>query len=97
LSSIVGSVSQTPADNAPATTDETTVSLGLTTVVAGGEEVTFPAARFEVVAADAGTPVQVSLLRYESTLDLRNTDGSILTIRVSCAVDPNVLAVATVS
>jgi hypothetical protein len=94
---VVGSVSQTPADNAPATTDETTVSLGLTTVVAGGEEVTFPAARFEVVAADAGTPVQVSLLRYESTLDLRNTDGSILTIRVSCAVDPNVLAVATVS
>jgi Family of unknown function (DUF6174) len=94
---IAGSVSQTPAENAPATADETTVSLGLTTAVAGGEEVTFPAARFDVVAADAGRSVQVSLLRYESTLDLQNTDGSTLTIRVSCAADRNVLAVATVS
>jgi hypothetical protein len=39
----------------------------------------------------------VSLLRYESTLDLQNTDSSIITIRANCAVDPNVLAVATVS
>ena len=39
-----------PAEAAPASADETTVSLGLTTSVAGGAEVTFPAARFEVVA-----------------------------------------------
>jgi hypothetical protein len=73
------------------------VSLGLTTAVAGGAEVTFPAARFEVVAGDPGTSVEVSLQRYESTLDLQNTDGSIVPIRAICAVDPNVLAAATVS
>jgi hypothetical protein len=56
-----------------------------------------PAARFEVVAADTATTVEVSLLRYESTLDLQNTDGTIITIRAICAVDPNVLAVTTIS
>lgn len=60
---VAGSVSHTPAENAPASADETTVSLGLTTAVAGGAEVTFPAARFEVVAGDAGTSVEVSLQR----------------------------------
>ena len=94
---VAGSVTHTPAENAPATADETTVSLGLTTAVAGGAEVTFPAARFEVVAGDAGTSVEVSLQRYESTLDLQNTDGSIIPIRATCAVDPNVLAAVTVS
>ena len=94
---VVGSVTQTPAENAPTTADQTTVSLGLTTTVAGGAEVTFLAARFEVVAADAATSVEVSLHRYESTLDLQNTDGSIITIRALCTADQNVLAVATVS
>ena len=94
---VAASVSHTPAENAPATADETKVSLGLTTAVAGGAEVVFPAARFHVVAGDAGTSVEVSLLRYESTLDLQNTDGSIITIRATCAVDPNVLAAVTVS
>jgi hypothetical protein len=92
-----GSVSQTPADNAPATADGSTVGLGLSTSVPGGQEVTFPAARFEVVAADTATTVEVSLLRYESTLDLQDTNGSIITIRATCAVDPNVLAIATIS
>ena len=52
---VAGSVTQTPAENASADSDQTTVSLGFTTPVPGGEEVTFPAARFEIVAADAGT------------------------------------------
>ncbi len=93
---VAGSVTQTPADNAPATSDQTTVSLGLATPIPGGEEVTFPAARFDVVAPDAGS-VEVSLARYESTLDLRNTDGSMISIRAVCTVDPNVLASALVS
>jgi hypothetical protein len=94
---VAGSVAQTPAENAPANSDEATVSLGFTATVAGGDEVAFPAARFEVVPADAATSVEVSLLRYESTLDLRDINGAMLTIRAVCAVDPNVLAVATVS
>jgi hypothetical protein len=94
---LAGSVSQVPAEDAPASADETTVSLGLTTSVAGGAEVTFPAARFEVVAGEAGTSIEVSLQSYESTLDLQNTDGSMIPIRATCDVDPNVLAAVTVS
>jgi Family of unknown function (DUF6174) len=93
---VAGSVTQTPADNASATSDHNTVSLGLTTPIPGGQEVNFPAARFHVVAPATGT-VEVSLLRYESTLDLRNADGSTITIRALCTLDPNVLAATTVA
>jgi hypothetical protein len=75
------SVSQTPAEHAPASSAGSTVSLGFDDSVPGGRAVAFPAAQFVVVPDDPGTTVEVSLLEYESTLTLQDSDGSTLRVR----------------
>jgi hypothetical protein len=86
------SVIQTPAEHAPATSAGSTVSLGFDASVPGGRAVALPAAQFVVVPDDPSTTVEVSLLEYESTLTLEDSDGSTLRVHAVCAADPNVLA-----
>ena len=94
---VSGSVTQTPADAASSSTTDTAVTLSLASAVPGGDELTFPEARFDLVAALATTEVTVALTGFADTLDLENTDGSIVPIRTSCAAGPNLLSTTAVA
>jgi hypothetical protein len=89
------SVVQSPPSGATATT-ASGVALGLATTVNGGGEITFPLARFDVVADYSATAVTASLVRYESTLRLQQPDGSTFLVRVICTPAPNTLATSVV-
>jgi hypothetical protein len=89
---VAGSVSQSPPQGTTMSTTSTTVTLGVSTSVPGGHEMTFPAAEFDVVADDNASTVTVSLARWEGTTRLQNTDGSVLAVRAVCSPDSNLLA-----
>ncbi len=90
------SAHNSPPTDATAATTSATLTLGLATKAPGGGSVTFPEAHADLRTNRDSSEVTVSLVRFEDTVELRNADGSIITVRVVCAVDPNQLATTIV-
>ncbi len=66
------------------------------TPIAGGGHVTFPAARFDIVASSPGT-ITIAFADCDSTMQLRDSNGVETTVRVLCTADNRALATITVS
>ncbi len=81
---------------ASATATETTVTLGWATPVAGGAEVTFPEAKFDIVA-NAPAEVTVIFASNDSTMRVRDSDGVETQVRALCTTDDRVLTTIAVS
>jgi hypothetical protein len=87
-----GSVSQSARNGTHSSTTARTVTLGLAVSAPPGGAVSFPEARFDVIADASAFDVTVSLTRWEVTLQLQDTDGSRFSIRAICSPDSNLLA-----
>jgi hypothetical protein len=93
---VAGSLTQEVATGALTLEGERTVALVLGAGAPGGEEITFPAASFDVVAGAAGALLEVVLERAEITLVLQREDGGSVTIRAICTPVVGTLALAPI-
>jgi hypothetical protein len=97
---VPGSLVQEPPADATAETTATatdaTVSLGWVTPIAGGGQMAFPPARFDIVASAPGA-VTITFSGYDNTMRVRSKDGVETRVRAVCATGGRTLATITVS
>lgn len=92
-------VQDPPADSTAETTStatDATVALRWVTPIAGGGDVTFPAARFDIVATAPGEVI-IAFSDYDSTMKVRGTDGVETIVHAKCTAGSRLLATISVT